>query len=135
MGANFIYNKLGFFPLPENDRAPISMETIKLINELNEFLSSKREMINVDEMNIDFLSLSGHKIGAPKGVGALYVRKGFPLVNVIEGGAQERGKRAGTENIAGICSMAAAMKDACDHLDENMAKVRVMRDRLIEGLK
>ena len=91
--------------------------------------------IDVKEQNIDMLSLSAHKFHGPKGVGALYVRKGFPLVNVIEGGAQERGKRAGTENIAGICSMAAAMEDACTHLDENMAKVRAMRDRLIEGLK
>ena len=91
--------------------------------------------IDVKAQNIDMLSLSAHKFHGPKGVGALYVRKGFPLVNVIEGGAQERGKRAGTENIAGICSMAAAMKDACDHLDENMAKVRAMRDRLIAGLK
>ena len=90
--------------------------------------------INVKEQNIDMLSLSGHKFHGPKGVGALYVRRGFPLVNVIEGGAQERGKRAGTENIAGICGMAAAMKDACDHLDENMAKVTAMRERLIEGL-
>ena len=91
--------------------------------------------IDVKAQNIDMLSLSAHKFHGPKGVGALYVRKGFPLVNVIEGGAQERGKRAGTENIAGICSMAAAMKDACEHLDENMAKVRVMCDRLIAGLK
>jgi cysteine desulfurase len=82
--------------------------------------------INVKEQNIDMLSLSGHKFHGPKGVGALYVRRGFPLTNVIEGGAQERGKRAGTENIAGICGMAAAMKDACDHLEENMAKVLQM---------
>ena len=91
--------------------------------------------IDVKAQNIDMLSLSAHKFHGPKGVGALYVRKGFPLVNVIDGGAQERGKRAGTENMAGICSMAAAMKDACDHLEENMNKVRAMRDRLIEGLK
>ncbi len=90
--------------------------------------------INVKEQNIDMLSLSGHKFHGPKGVGALYVRRGFPLVNVIEGGAQERGKRAGTENIAAICGMAAAMKDACDHIDENMPRVAAMRDRLIEGL-
>ena len=90
--------------------------------------------INVKEQNIDMLSLSGHKFHGPKGVGALYVRKGLPLVNVIEGGAQERGKRAGTENMAGICSMAAAMKDACDHIDENMPRVAAMRDKLIEGL-
>ena len=68
--------------------------------------------IDVKAQNIDMLSLSAHKFHGPKGVGALYVRKGLPLVNIIEGGAQERGKRAGTENIAGICSMAAAMKDA-----------------------
>ena len=90
--------------------------------------------INVKEQNIDMLSLSGHKFHGPKGVGALYCRRGLPLVNVIEGGAQERGKRAGTENIAGICSMAAAMKDACEHIDENMPKVAAMRDRLIAGL-
>ena len=90
--------------------------------------------INVKEQNIDMLSLSGHKFHGPKGVGTLYVRKGIVLTNVIEGGAQERGKRAGTENIAGICGMAAAMKDACDHIDENMPRVAAMRDRLIEGL-
>ena len=90
--------------------------------------------INVKEQNIDMLSLSGHKFHGPKGVGALYVRRGFPLVNVIEGGAQERGKRAGTENIAGICGMAAAMKDACDHIDENMPRVAAMRDKVIAEL-
>ena len=91
--------------------------------------------INVKEQNIDMLSLSGHKFHGPKGVGALYVRRGLPLVNIIEGGAQERGKRGGTENLPGIVGMAAAMEDACAHLDENMAKVRAMRDRLIAGLK
>ena len=90
--------------------------------------------INVKEQNIDMLSLSGHKFHGPKGTGALYVRRGFPLTNIIEGGAQERGKRAGTENIAGICGMAAAMKDACDHIDQNMPRVAAMRDRVIEGL-
>ena len=90
--------------------------------------------INVKEQNIDMLSLSGHKFHGPKGVGALYCRRGIPLVNVIEGGAQERGKRGGTENVAGICGMAAAMKDAVDHIDENMPRVAAMRDRLIEGL-
>ena len=90
--------------------------------------------INVKEQNIDMLSLSAHKFHGPKGVGALYVRKGFPLVNVIEGGAQERGKRGGTENLAGICGMAAAMKEACDNIDKNMPRVTAMRDRLIEGL-
>ena len=90
--------------------------------------------INVKEQHIDMLSLSAHKFHGPKGVGALYVRKGIPLVNVIEGGAQERGKRAGTENVAGICGMAAALKEACDHIDENTAKVSAMRDYLIENL-
>ena len=90
--------------------------------------------INVKEQNIDMLSLSAHKFHGPKGVGALYVRKGFPLVNVIEGGAQERGKRGGTENLASICGMAAAMKEACDNIDKNMPRVTAMRDRLIEGL-
>ena len=90
--------------------------------------------INVKEQNIDMLSLSGHKFHGPKGIGALYVRRGFPLVNVIEGGAQERGKRAGTENIAAICGMAAALEDACAHLEENAAKVTALRDKLIAGL-
>ena len=90
--------------------------------------------INVKEQNIDMLSLSGHKFHGPKGVGALYVRKGLPLVNIIEGGAQERGKRAGTENIPGICAMAAAMEEACENIDTNMPRVAAMRDRLIAGL-
>ena len=90
--------------------------------------------INVKEQNIDMLSLSGHKFHGPKGVGALYARRGIPLVNIIDGGAQKRGKRGGTENIAGICGMAAALKDACDHIDEHMPRVAAMRDRLIEGL-
>ena len=90
--------------------------------------------INVAEQNIDMLSLSGHKFHGPKGVGALYCRRGIPLVNVIEGGAQERGKRAGTENLAGICSMAAALKDACEHLKEHADYVTGLRDKLIEGL-
>ena len=90
--------------------------------------------INVKEQNIDMLSLSGHKFHGPKGVGALYCRRGLTLHPLIEGGAQERGKRAGTENIAGIVALAAAMKEACDHIDENIAKVTALRDRLIEGL-
>ena len=90
--------------------------------------------INVKEQNIDMLSLSAHKFHGPKGVGALYVRRGFPLVNLIDGGAQERGKRAGTENIPGICGMAAALEEACAHIDENTAKVSVLRDKLIAEL-
>ena len=90
--------------------------------------------IDVKAQNIDMLSLSAHKFHGPKGVGALYVRRGFPLVNVIDGGAQERGKRAGTENIPGICGMAAALKEACDHLEENQKKVAALRDKLIDGL-
>ena len=90
--------------------------------------------IDVKEQNIDMLSLSAHKFHGPKGVGALYCRRGLPLVNVIEGGAQERGKRGGTENIAGIMGMAAALEDACAHLDENAVKVTALRDKLIAGL-
>ena len=90
--------------------------------------------IHVKEQNIDLLSLSGHKFHGPNGVGALYCRRGFPLVNVIEGGAQERGKRAGTENLAGIMGMVAALEDACANLDENAAKVTALRDKLIAGL-
>ncbi len=91
--------------------------------------------VDVQEMNIDMLSLSGHKFHGPKGVGVLYARRGIKLFNVIEGGAQERGKRAGTVNVPGIMSMAAALKEGCDNMDENMKKVSALRDRLIEGLK
>ena len=90
--------------------------------------------IDVKEQNIDMLSLSGHKFHGPRGVGALYCRKGLPLVNIIEGGAQERGKRAGTENTPGILGMAAAMEDACENLEKNNAISQHLRDRLIEGL-
>ena len=90
--------------------------------------------IDVKDLNVDMLSLAAHKFHGPKGVGALYAKKTIFLTNLIEGGAQERGKRAGTENIPGIVAMAAALKEACENLDENMAKVTTMRDRLIEGL-
>ena len=90
--------------------------------------------VNVKEQNIDMLSLSGHKFHGPKGVGALYVRRGLPLINVIEGGAQERGKRAGTENLPGIVGMDAALEDACANMEKNTAKVTALRDKLIAGL-
>ena len=90
--------------------------------------------INVKEQNIDMLSLSGHKFHGPKGVGALYCRRGLPLMNIIEGGAQERGKRGGTENLPGIVGMAAAMEDACQNMDKHNAKVTALRDKLIAGL-
>ena len=90
--------------------------------------------INVKEQNIDMLSLSGHKFHGPKGVGALYVRRGLAVTSLIEGGAQERNKRAGTENIAGICGLAAALEEAVANLPRNTEKVVKMRDRLIEGL-
>ena len=90
--------------------------------------------IHVKEQNIDMLSLSAHKFHGPKGVGVLYCRRGFPLVNVIEGGAQERGKRAGTENLPGICGLVTAMEDACANMEKNNAKVVALRDKLITGL-
>ena len=90
--------------------------------------------IDVKAQNIDMLSLSGHKFHGPKGVGALYVRRGLPMVNVIEGGAQERGKRAGTENLPGIVGMAAALEDACANMEANNKKVTALRDKLITGL-
>lgn len=91
--------------------------------------------INVKEENIDMLSLSAHKFHGPKGVGLLYARKGIRLTNIIEGGAQERGKRAGTENIPGIVGMVAALKEANANIDANAAKVSALRDRLIAGLE
>ena len=90
--------------------------------------------INVEEMNIDMLSMSGHKFHAPKGVGVLYVRKNIPLLNLIEGGAQERGKRAGTENVAGIVALAAALKESVENMEENTARMVAMRDRLFAEL-
>ena len=90
--------------------------------------------VDVNKMNCDMLSISAHKFHGPKGVGVLYVKKGIPIKNLIEGGAQERGKRAGTENVAGIVGMAAALKEANESLDENMKKISAMRDRLIDGL-
>ena len=90
--------------------------------------------IDVKAMNIDMLSMSGHKFHAPKGVGVLYAKRGIVLTNIIEGGAQERGKRAGTENVAGIVAMAAALKESCDHMEENTAKIIPMRDRLFTEL-
>ena len=91
--------------------------------------------IDVKAQNIDMLSLSGHKFHGPKGVGALYCRKTIPLRNLIEGGAQERSRRAGTENLPAICGMAAALEDAVANLEENTAKVTALRDKLIAGLE
>lgn len=90
--------------------------------------------IDVKAQNIDLLSLSAHKFHGPKGTGVLYARQGVFLTNLIEGGSQERGKRAGTENLPAIMGMAAALEDACAHLDENAKKVSALRDRLIDGL-
>ena len=90
--------------------------------------------INVKEQNIDMLSLSAHKFHGPKGVGVLYTRKGIPLTTLIEGGAQERGKRAGTENIPAIMGMVAALEEACAKIEENTAKLTALRDKLIAGL-
>lgn len=90
--------------------------------------------VDVKADNIDMLSLSGHKFHGPKGVGALYCKRGIPLNTFIEGGAQERNRRAGTENIGGIVSMAAALEEACAGMSENSAKLIKMRERLIDGL-
>lgn len=90
--------------------------------------------IDVRKQNIDMLSLSAHKFHGPKGIGALYSKRGIPLVNIIEGGAQERGKRAGTENIPAIMGMAAAMEEACGSVDKNAERTIALRDRLIDGL-
>lgn len=90
--------------------------------------------INVKEQNIDMLSLSAHKFHGPKGIGVLYTRQGVPLTSLIEGGAQERGKRAGTENVAAVAGMAAALENCCAHIEENARKVSRLRNMLIEGL-
>ena len=90
--------------------------------------------VNVNELSCDYLALSGHKFGAPRGVGALYVRRGAPLSNLIEGGAQERGKRAGTENLPAIAAMTVALEEATRDLPAYMKKVSALRDELIENL-
>lgn len=90
--------------------------------------------INVKENHIDMLSLSAHKFHGPKGIGVLYSRKGIPLINLIDGGAQERGKRAGTENIPAIMGMAEAFEEAVEHLDKKMERLTVLRNHLINGL-
>ncbi len=90
--------------------------------------------ISVKEQKIDMLSLSAHKFHGPRGIGVLYARAGIPLTSLIEGGAQERGKRAGTENLPAIAGMAAALREACAHREENHVRVSALRDRLIAGL-
>ncbi len=89
--------------------------------------------IDVEEQCIDMLSLSAHKFHGPKGVGALYCRKGIRLPNLIDGGAQERGRRAGTENVPGIVGLGVAIEDICSKLEENSVRVAALRDRLFEG--
>ena len=121
--------------------------TVQPIKEIGEFCRARKipfhtdavqaaghMPINVQEMNIDLLSMSGHKFHAPKGVGVLYAKTGMPLFNIIEGGAQERGERAGTENIPGIVALAAALKESVDNMEANTAKIIPMRDKLFAEL-
>ena len=121
--------------------------TVQPIKEIGEFCRARKipfhtdavqaaghMPINVQEMNIDLLIMSGHKFHAPKGVGVLYAKTGMPLFNIIEGGAQERGKRAGTENIPGIVALAAALKESVDNMEANTAKIIPMRDKLFTEL-
>lgn len=121
--------------------------TVQPIKEIGEFCRARKipfhtdavqaaghMPINVQEMNIDLLSMSGHKFHAPKGVGVLYAKTGMPLFNIIEGGAQERSKRAGTENIPGIVALAAALKESVDNMEANTAKIIPMRDKLFAEL-
>ena len=121
--------------------------TVQPIKEIGEFCRARKipfhtdavqaaghMPINVQEMNIDLLSMSGHKFHAPKGIGVLYAKTGMPLFNIIEGGAQERGKRAGTENIPGIVALAAALKESVDNMEANTAKIIPMRDKLFTEL-
>ena len=90
--------------------------------------------IDVNAMHIDMLSMSGHKFHGPKGIGALYIRKGVKIDQYLHGGAQERGQRAGTENLAGIVGMGKAIEIATQHLEENAARLTVLRDKLIDGI-
>ena len=121
--------------------------TVQPIKEIGEFCRARKipfhtdavqaaghMPINVQEMNIDLLSMSGHKFHAPKGVGVLYAKTGMPLFNIIEGGAQERGRRASTENVAGIVGMAEAIELATANIPEKAARISALRDQLIDGL-
>lgn len=121
--------------------------TIQPIREIGEVCREKGILFHTDAVqavghipvdvkadNIDMLSLSGHKFHGPKGVGALYCKKGLRLPNLIEGGAQERNRRAGTENVPAIVGMATALKDACDNMEENNKKLVAMREKLIDGI-
>ena len=121
--------------------------TIQPINEIGAICREKKVIfhtdavqaighvpVNVQEENIDMLSSSGHKFHGPKGTGFLYVKKGIALANLIEGGSQERGKRAGTENVPGIAAMAEALKEICDNMVENTAHIQAVRDKIISGL-
>lgn len=121
--------------------------TIQPIKEIGEICREKKVLfhtdavqavgnvpIDVKDMNIDMLSLAGHKIYGPKGVGVLYIKKGIKIDNLIHGGAQERNRRAGTENIAGIVGIGKAMELATSNVEEHMKKMTVLRDKLIDGL-
>lgn len=90
--------------------------------------------VDVKEMNIDLLSLAGHKLYGPKGIGALYIRKGVRIDNLIHGGGQERGRRAGTENIPGVVGLGKAIELATENIEENRARLTVLRDKLIDGI-
>lgn len=121
--------------------------TIQPITEIGEICHDKKVIFHTDavqvaghlpikvvEQNIDMLSMSAHKFNGPKGVGVLYVRKGIPLTTLIEGGAQERGKRAGTENLPAIMGMVAALKESCYNMEKSNKKLIALRERLIDGL-
>ncbi len=121
--------------------------TIQPINEIGEVCKNKGVVFHTDavqaignvpidvvEQSIDMLSLSGHKIHAPKGIGALYVKRGVPLSNFIDGGAQERNRRGGTENLSSIVALGVAMEEACSAIEERVEKVSAMRDRLIDNI-
>ena len=90
--------------------------------------------IDVKEMNIDLLSLSGHKIGAPKGIGALYIRKGVKIKNLIHGGQQEKGKRAGTENVIGIAALGKAIELTVSEMEDTTERLKYLRDKIINGV-
>lgn len=128
----FANNEIGtVMPIPEigkickEKRIPFHTDAVQAVGNIP---------INVKEMNIDMLSLSGHKIHAPKGIGCLYIRGGISLPNLIFGGAQERSKRAGTENVPSIVALGVAITDACANIPEKAAKVSKMRDKLIDNI-
>ena len=130
----YVNNEIGAVMPVEDIARRIKEKNPSVLFHVDAIQAFGKYVIYPKRMGIDMMSISSHKFHGPKGVGVLYANKKVPLTNIIEGGAQERGKRAGTENLPGIVGMAVALKDAVSNIEKSSAKVTTLRDRLIEGL-